>query len=85
MTKDEWTKDEGRKTKRRRTMTKDDDEKQIDDDLGFDETIVTNSVTIFLASSSELWRERQFIGNRMRMLNVKITEKLQTDAICSAK
>lgn len=44
-----------------------------------------NTVTIFLASSSELWRERQFIGNRMRMLNVQITEKLQTDAIYSAK
>ncbi len=26
-------------------------------------------MTIFLASSSELWRERQFIGNRIRMLN----------------
>lgn len=32
-------------------------------------TTVQNAVTIFLASSSELWRERQFIGNRMRMLN----------------
>lgn len=28
-----------------------------------------NIVTIFLASSSELWLERLFIGNRMRMLN----------------
>lgn len=44
-----------------------------------------NTVTIFLASPSELRQERLFVGNRMRMLNVKTTEKMQTDAIYSAK
>lgn len=45
------------------------DERRINVDFGIEETIVTNSVTIFLASSSELSRERDFIGNRVRMLS----------------
>ena len=45
------------------------DERRRNVDFGIEETIVTNSVTIFLASSSELSRERDFIGNRVRMLS----------------